>query len=305
MENRVRCDSQTVSTSDLASDGTLSGLDPSLPFFAYGIFKPGEIAFFQIKEFVRDVEEVSVSGTLRIRDGLVVLDRNQSGEIADGHRIRFKAGAEIAAYEAISKMEPSAQYKWTCGNGMNVLAAVKPRNGTRPLYSEAWSGWRDPAFSAALEVVEEALGQEFDWNDFRPFYRLQAAYMLLWSSIERYVSLRYGLGKDRLVEKVKRLAEESAFVDALSATSPAAARNLRTVASTGRPADRKSFDLDAQPVKQIEYLYHLRSNVTHRGKEELLDWDLIRSATGELLRVFRAVLVAAEADAEWDSPTVS
>lgn len=291
-----------MNTRDLLPSHGRRGPDPSLPFFAYGLFKPGEIAFLQIRKFVRAVVPGSVPGALLIRDGVVVLDGSRTTETASGFRVEFRDG--VAAYDAIQRMEPATQYKWTRVDDMNVLAAVKPNNGTRPLYGEEWSGWRDPAFGPALDVVEEALGQEFDWNDFRPFYRLQAAYMLLWSSVERYVSLRYGLGKDPIVEKVKRLADEPAFVDALRATPDESVRRLRPVTSTGKPEEKKSFSLDKEPVKLIDYLYHVRSNVTHRGKEEPLDWDLVHAATAEVLRVFRATLVAAEVEAKWSPPAV-
>lgn len=275
--------------------------DPALAFFAYGLFKPGEISFFQVKDFVVNVELASLPGELLIRDGVVVLDVTRADETTHGVRLAFGADAD-AAYAAIQRLEPSTQYKWAQVDDMNVLVAVKPRNGTRPLYGEEWSGWRDPAFGPALEVVEEALRQEFDWNDFRPFYRLQAAHMLLWSSVERYVSLRYGLGRDRIVEKVKKLALEPAFVVALRETSEDSVRKLRPVASTGRPKDMKSFNLDSEPVKLVEYLYHVRSNVTHRGKEEPLDWDLVHTATTEVLRTFRAALAEAKVEAGRDWP---
>ncbi|MDT5106891.1 MAG: hypothetical protein QOI25_4404, partial [Mycobacterium sp.] len=45
--------------------------------------------------------------------------------------------------------------------------------------------------------------------------------------------------------------------------------------------------------------YQVRSNVTHRGKQEPLDWDLLHTATTEVLRIFRDVLYAAEKDAQW------
>jgi hypothetical protein len=45
--------------------------DLGLPFFAYGIFSPGQIAFFQIKNYVRQVTAASAAGNLRIRDGVL------------------------------------------------------------------------------------------------------------------------------------------------------------------------------------------------------------------------------------------
>jgi hypothetical protein len=41
------------------------------------------------------------------------------------------------------------------------------------------------------------------------------------------------------------------------------------------------------------------SNITHRGKAVRVDWDLLKAATGEVLRIFEDVLRAAEEDAQW------
>lgn len=48
------------------------------------------------------------------------------------------------------------------------------------------------------------------------FYRPQAAHLLLWSSLERYVSLRDGLGSNsNVTERVNKLAGEKAFQESL------------------------------------------------------------------------------------------
>lgn len=49
-----------------------------LPFFAYGIFKPGQLAFFQIREYVSKVREpVYCKGSLLLRDGLPIIVKVQ------------------------------------------------------------------------------------------------------------------------------------------------------------------------------------------------------------------------------------
>lgn len=242
---------------------------------------PGEIAFFQIKPHVASVTEATTAGQLLIRDGVPVLDRTRPAETSPGHRIEFAAGASQAAHAAIDAMEPMSQYKWQVADGMNVLAGLKPRNGTRPLYGEVWSSWRDPAFEDALLVVDEALAQEFVWDDFKPFFRLQSAYMLLWTSIERYASLRYGLGENQSVmSRVKKIATEPALMAGLRQIDPEVLRDLRSVARTDRPSEKAALDLEAEPEKAVTYFYQVRSNVTHRGKEEPLDWRLLHGATG-------------------------
>jgi len=49
--------------------------DINNPFFAYGIFRPGQLGFFQLKELVSDIIEASqVAGSLLLRDGLPIID---------------------------------------------------------------------------------------------------------------------------------------------------------------------------------------------------------------------------------------
>ena len=279
--------------------------DPRLPFFAYGIFSPGQIAFFQIKSYVHQVTDANATGILRIRDGVPVLDETARGEVANGYRIEFNDADAELAYQAIQCMEPSTQYRWRKDGEMNVLVGYRPKRGSRPMATDAdgnpdWSSWRDPAFRDALTVVDENLAEQFVWHDLRPFYRLQGAYMVLWSSIERYVSLRYGFGRNEQVfQRVKRLAGEAQFEASLRATDPSATAKLRQLFRSDDPGQAVTFEPSGPPEKAITYLYQVRSNVTHRGKGEPLDWELLHIVTAEVLRIFRAVLHAAEKDAQW------
>jgi hypothetical protein len=55
--------------------------DLTLPFFAYGLFRPGQIAYFQIREYVQEaIAGVEVKGQLRIRDGLPMIDADGTGD---------------------------------------------------------------------------------------------------------------------------------------------------------------------------------------------------------------------------------
>jgi len=100
-----------------------------LPFFAYGIFSPGQIAFFQIKSYVRQVTDASATGILRIRDGVPVLDADARGEVADGYRIEFNNADAELAYQAIQRMEPSTQYRWGKDGEMNSSSATSHNEG--------------------------------------------------------------------------------------------------------------------------------------------------------------------------------
>ncbi len=76
------------------------------PFFAYGLFRPGQLAFFQVRDMVSDVTEpVWVPGALRLRDGLPLFDPTEPGEVS-GSLLRFVSERVPDAYDRISAMEP-------------------------------------------------------------------------------------------------------------------------------------------------------------------------------------------------------
>ncbi|MDZ4819626.1 MAG: hypothetical protein SGJ20_11695 [Planctomycetota bacterium] len=193
-------------------------------------------------------------------------------------------------------MEPEKHYCWqkTRVEGVfaNVLFGESPQKGSVDCEEGEWNGWNDPLFTAALEVVEEELNwhQGFEW-DLKPLFRLQMAYLLLWSSIERYVSLRYHLG-DKATQKVKQLAEEQAFVDGLRQH----VHTRHTLGRANQPTKKVTLDPDS-PVKSVMFYYQIRSNIVHRGKGVVRDHRVLKDALTQLLPIFRAVLKAAEEDA--------
>lgn len=117
------------------------------------------------------------------------------------------------------------------------------------------------------------------------------AYLLLWSSIERYVSLRYHLGKD-VTRKIEQLAREAAFASSLLVH----VRQPREIYRADRPDQKEVLD-PRRPEKALRYFYQLRSNLTHRGKAVFRDYDRISYSLGELLPIFRDVFAAARIDA--------
>ena len=203
-------------------------------------------------------------------------------------------------------MEPDAQYKWatvTLDSGAaNLLVTVNRRTEARLGYEshEEWNGWRDPLFTDALDVVEETLADWKDFNpgDMRPTFRLEMAYMLLWSSIERYLALRYHLGPKNENSRVSvrglvlKLAEEPAFTNSLTHVVTRTHRIYR--------ADDPDGHEDLNPVdpkKSVDYYYQVRSNITHRGKGVMRDHETLVNSLTELLAIFRDVLGAAKQDA--------
>jgi hypothetical protein len=270
--------------------------DIHIPFFAYGVFRPGQLGFFQLKDLIAEVIESShVRGTLLLRDGLPIIDPLGGGHVK-GAMLRFIRGHEPEAYARISALEPGNHYRWdqveANGRQVNALLGRSPKKGSVPFEDEEWDGWSDPLFTSALDVVEETLqdNKRFEW-DLKPLFKLQMAYLLLWSAIERYVSLRYHLG-DKVIEKVNKLSREASFREGLRSH----VTDKRELYRADRPGEKVVLDSES-PEKALEYYYQIRSNIIHRGKAVVRDHDRISHSLAELVKIFRGVLAAAKIEA--------
>lgn len=287
----------TVRESD--SDGGIDffPVNASLPFFAYGVFKPGELAFLQLKELVTKCSDCTIRAALRIRDGLPIAALNSQNTLP-GTLIEFQTGLAEEAYRRIAKLEPKTQYRWDIADTRfgraNALLGRSPMKGSISADGGVWNGAEDPLFTAALEVIEEVLrqNQRFEW-DLKPLFRLEMAYLLLWTAIERYASLRYHLA-ERATEKVIKIAEEEAFMNAVKDE----VTEQREIYRADDPCEK--FVLDSNnPKKAIKYYYQIRHNLVHRGKGVPHDHERLAQSLRELLAIFRAVLNAAFREAQW------
>ena len=273
--------------------------NPSLPFFAYGVFKPNELAFLQIKDFVEQCSKAVIPGTLRIRDGLPIISLEERHGQVQGSLIQFSAEAGQDAYRRIADLEPDNQYQWaTVAVGdceANCLAGRSPLKGSTWTTDE-WSGRKDPLFNEALDVVAETLknNSQFDY-DLKPLFRLEMAYLLLWTCIERYASLRYHLG-DKATKKVMNLAEEPAFRTALLKH----VCEKRAVQRADNPTEKCVLDAD-KPSKSMAYYYQLRNNLVHRGMGVSDDHERVEKSLRELLAIFKETLDAAFKVSCWDA----
>lgn len=261
--------------------------DFNLPFFAYGVFRKGELGFLNISELVDKVEPVSVKGDLLLRDGLPIIDPQGDSNVP-GSMITFKGGHQREAYERINRLELDRQYRWeetsTQRIQCNYLVGRSPCKGGVPA-DEGWNGKNDPLFTAALEVVQESLKAHADFDrNLKPMFRLQMAYLLLWSSIERYASLRYHLG-NRTIKKVMQITDDPQFAQILKKR---VSRKHR-VQRADQPQDHYELDPD-DPKKSLNYYYQIRSNITHRGKGVVRDHEIVRDALKELFEIFTDLL---------------
>jgi len=136
-----------------------------LPYFAYGLFKPGELAFGQIKSLVEeDPVEAQVPGALYVRDGLPLLEPKR-GNSVHGSLLRFLEGSAEDAYATISAFEPRKHYRWKrvtldTGEMANTLVGLSPDRGSIHNEEGMWTGRQDPVFVMGLSVVREVVDQQ-------------------------------------------------------------------------------------------------------------------------------------------------
>ena len=261
-----------------------------LPFFDYGLFKPGQICYFRIKEFVLTRNQDTVDGYLKERDGIPVLVHEKNHDHIKGYIIHFREGKEEEAYQRIVDIEPQEVYKWETitlhsGKEANVLHGRKVDRGSVDYeHCNNWDGRSDPYFTDAIELVEEILKQNETYGlDFKKLFNLQMAYFLLWTSIERYTGLRYHLGQS-VMEKIKQMAKEESFVTSVK-------KNVTKEREVYSANNLSKIVLDPNnPQKAISYYYQVRSNSTHRGKAAHQDFDTVLFSLRELLAIFKDVL---------------
>ena len=263
--------------------------DKTLAFFTYGIFKPGQIAYSRIKEYVEDSNEEKVKYEMKHRDGVpILLSKEKDNYETYGYLLNFN---DIEAYRIINKTLSNRLYRWgTIDIGdkkANVLFGNKPFNGSNSIESPSdrknYDGKNDPLFKEGIELIKENIDSEsFSWE--KGFFKLQMNYMLLWSAIDRYCKLRYNKEKDH--ENREELSKEKVFRDALN--KYAGGKHYRTLFTSDDLSERK-FDLD-DPKYCLNYYYTLRCNIVHRGKTSMRDIHLLRDATEDLLNIFEYVL---------------
>ncbi len=270
--------------------------DINIPFFSYGIFQPGSIGHSRIEKYIKKVTpNCKIAGELRIRDGLPILNPNNKYTQVEGCLIEFNPDDIMSAYESINAIEPNNQYRWgetvvevdNININTNVLFGKKPNKGSEPYHNIHWHGKDDSLFTTAIELINKIIHERHeDESHTERFFRLQMAYLFLWSIIERYVSLRYYLkGKHIRKNKILKLAEEPQFCESLKRI----VTEKRTVQRADDP-DKHDRLVPLDPKKSIDYYYQIRSNIMHRGKGIHQDIRRVESSLKEMLEIFTEVL---------------
>ena len=271
---------------------TLDLPDTNLPFFAYGIFKPGQLAYSKIRNHVDGTIDAKIDYGMRHRDGVPILIGGKSDNShTKGVVITFKEGQEIETYGIICKTLLRKLYEWKTirinGRDVNTVFGVNPDYGSDHIEGSedrfSFDGKNDPFFSEAIELIESNLNSSgFSWN-VENFFELQMNYMLLWSAIDRFSSLKYNKKSNN--KNYEKFSSQKAFRDGIRRFEN---HFHREVFSTD---DLKVHNFDADnPIGTMYYYYTLRCNVVHRGKAMVADYEMLNTAAKELLAIFKDVL---------------
>lgn len=263
-----------------------------LPFFAYGIFKPGQIAHSKIKTHVKKTENAEIAYGMRHRDGVpILIDRESKYGKTQGVILTFRDGQEEETYGLISKTLLKNLYEWKTieidGRPVNVVFGVNPDYGSDHIEDNyervCFDAKNDPLFNEALDLIERNLNSRNSTRSIEGFFELQMNYMLLWSAIDRFSSLRYN--KESLTENHIKFAGLTDFKQGIKKFKD---KYHDPVYSTD---DLKIHKFNADdPIETLFYYYTLRCNVVHRGKGIVTDYGMLKTATKELLELFRNIL---------------
>lgn len=274
--------------------------DFNLPFFTYGLFRPGEIAFLGIKDFVDIAQPMSIQGSLTLRDGMTLFKREDQQNVK-GYLLTFKAEYALKAYAYIDDLEPDKYYKWgrlnQGGKRFNILLGIKPDRGSEGInelssYEKTgdYSLWSDPYFTVAFRVLD---GLQYTPNDetnsemsiYETSFFMQMKYLFLWTVLERFTFLRYSF-THKINQRNKLLARDKYFTEGIQKYIK---DKNRVLYSTQDPDDKNVLDL-SNPEKCIKYYYQVRSNITHRGKGVIKDKETIEKSLGELANITKYVI---------------
>ena len=271
--------------------------DISKPFFSYGIFKPGQLGYYRIENYVEKKNaNCYVNYRLLTRDGLPIIHDTRSGS-TEGTLLEFKDGKEKKAYQSIIAIEPDHHYKWGTVDvvanrdkkiSANVLFGKRPEKGSTATDYGNYDGKEDPLFKDALDLIREKIDRSGHFNmEIKKIFELQMAYMLLWTVLERYTTLRYELNQTPM-DRIYQLEDDPNFCKVLKEV----VERKRTVFRSDNPRTKVILDPN-KPKSAINYYYQVRSNIVHRGKAIYDDYDILFSSINELLTITEATIMGA------------
>lgn len=262
----------------------------NLPFFAYGTFKPGQLGYQKIENYVKGEPSAEIiEHEMHYRDGLALIDSEENETFkTSGHLIEFKNPKR--AYKIIGESQYETLYKWkqiqVNGEPVNALVGVDSDSGSfnnRDYNPSIYDYRQDHFFNEALELIEDII-KEFEGKEItnmKDFFRFQMNYMLLWSIIERFCSLSYGFYG--IGSNMFKFAKQKPFTNKLENIT-----RKDTIYSSDLLKDRT---LNCHSYEEsILYYYTIRCNVVHKGKSvKAEDLNKLKESLEELFELFNLV----------------
>lgn len=265
-------------------------LDTDLYFIAYGIFRPGDISYLLINKYVDKFEQITLKGTIRIRDGVKIYS-NKGQENVEAFLIKFKDNESRKAYEYISKKEPENLFDWGVieyeGIKCNLLIAKNINNGSislleakeqgndfwtidQPYWENAFKFLKDQILNLIDE--ESLVGEKVCFVNLKiqqknnsVLFTIQQNYLLLWSMVERFCYYRFHDKKstDRIEQmfsdfsaSLSTLKEVQSEIDQFK-LMPAKIYNSQSLRMSSKIVDDKI---------NFYFFYCLRNNMIHSMK---------------------------------------
>lgn len=267
--------------------------DSKKKFFAYGVFMPNQVGYSLIKDYVcgGDDEIVVLKNySLMHRNGMPMITRVQGSKTC-GYLLEFCEDTARDAYNVISDSRSNSLYEWIelpiKSQRVNCLVSKAKRFGI-PYYFDKYDGKHDLGFYDALNYIDRNLKSSNSiLSDEESLFFIQMNYMMLWSIIDKYTSLRYG-GWGQ-VENVIKLSKENAFRKSLRAQIE---NRERMEVFSSRSSEKCTLDLNQSKKyeKSAKYYYQLRCNITHGGKTRYEEGEKVKLALEDLSKVMRDVL---------------
>jgi hypothetical protein len=308
--------------------------DITKPFFSYGIFRPGEIAFHLIAEFV-DLEKIEIKiiqGSLKLRDGIVLYD--SGSDLVEGYLLFFKEGMERDAYQRIIDMEPGQIYMWNQDkskyrNEFNILFGKTigkgiddEKSATDPIVwkSRFDSSWNDPFIINGFKMLDDFAAEEnlisetstgIKWqeeNYFNQYLKFQMLYLFLSSILERMIFLNGDFRKEEKNSQVLKFANDPTLKKSLELIIEENKFEhfrkewTRVIHKTNDPSSKVEWkhlpDVSIDSKTAMLYYYQLRSNITHRGKSGMHKFSELESSYYELSFILKTFWKMKESEAK-------
>ena len=263
-------------------------MNTKLPFFSYGIFRPGEIPFLGIEHYIEKIEKLTIKGCVQIRDGVFLFSEQYEDDV-NGYLIHFKSHLCENAYNFINSLEPNKIFRWSekldkNNNPFNILIGRSPNKGSESIQEldNNYSTTKDPYFTTGIAMLNDFKLPEWDW-ELKGSFEVQMRYMFLWTIIERFTFLRYSLGADSN-KRIQLLEKNEYFIEGIKKY----VTNERKIFNT-QNLDHEILKLD-NPKKAIKFYYQVRSNLTHRGKGISKDYYILIECYNELFNIIQFVI---------------